>query len=123
MLWPLISQPQFDLINYLDTASPPHLHYLLKTKIKNKQTNTLLYFFQDHPEDLPEFEEKTGVSIRQIKEPVLSVIIPVLNEANNILETLNNVIKVSYKFLTWLDFDSLPPWLLNYFKKKKKKSP
>ena len=59
-----------------------------------KETN---YYFQDHPEDLSEFEEQTGVSIRQIKEPVLSVVIPVLNEADNILETLNNVIKVSFK--------------------------
>ena len=55
------------------------------------------YYFQDYPEDLSEFEEQTGVSIRQIKEPVLSVVIPVLNEVDNILETLNNVIKVSFK--------------------------
>ncbi|XP_072026517.1 uncharacterized protein [Amphiura filiformis] len=46
----------------------------------------------DYPEDLGEFE-KIGISVKQIKEPVLSIIIPVLNEANNIAETLSNVFK------------------------------
>ncbi len=53
-------------------------------------------FRQDNPEDLMELTDKVGITLKQIKEPVLSIIIPVLNEASNIVETLNNVIKVSW---------------------------
>ncbi|CAH1784196.1 unnamed protein product, partial [Owenia fusiformis] len=47
----------------------------------------------DTPEDIRVFEKATGVTEEELSKPTWSVIIPVLNEAQNIEKTLNAVIQ------------------------------
>ncbi|XP_033111275.1 uncharacterized protein LOC117112318 [Anneissia japonica] len=46
----------------------------------------------DTVDDLSEFERSTGVTLRELTRPKLSVIVPVLNEEHNIHKVLRNII-------------------------------
>lgn len=54
----------------------------------------LLFIFQDDGDNLSEFEEKVGISLQELREPVLSVIVPTYNEEGSIASTLKNLVQV-----------------------------
>ncbi|PIK52738.1 hypothetical protein BSL78_10371 [Apostichopus japonicus] len=57
---------------------------------------------KDEPEDLPEFESKVGISLEELKAPVLSAIVPTYNEEGSILSTLSNLI-TSSRFTSYME--------------------
>ena len=52
---------------------------------------------KDTPEDLPEIEKSIGVKVEELKAPVLSIVIPVLNEEANIEGALQSIKEVCIK--------------------------
>ncbi|XP_038068780.1 uncharacterized protein LOC119738111 [Patiria miniata] len=54
----------------------------------------------DTPDDLPEFEKSVGVSVTALKAPVLSIVIPTLNEEENIERALRSIKENS----SWIDY-------------------
>ncbi|XP_022080981.1 uncharacterized protein LOC110974005 isoform X1 [Acanthaster planci] len=54
----------------------------------------------DTPDDLPEFEKHVGVRVADLKAPVLSIVIPVLNEEANVECALQSIKKNS----SWIDY-------------------